>query len=104
MNKVLRVSAGVDVMVDVTDVPAALFAKEYVAAERYSHKLAPSMADEAAAERFHEAYDVTAGRSGFAGSGEWVYTSRATGQRFMVRAMANGRGFYGTSSLVKSLI
>lgn len=87
---------------------AAAFAKAYIAAHRNAYKAgcpAETPAEERAAQRFHGQYFLMETvRTGFAGSGEWLYAEhKALGEQgriFRFVSQPNGRGFYGTDHTI----
>lgn len=90
---------------------ATAFAKAYIAAHRNAYKAgcpAETPAEERAAQRFHGRYYLMQTvRSGFAGSGEWLYGEHVAtgeqGQTFCFVSSANGSGFEGTDHVVTVL-
>lgn len=86
------------------DEASVAFAKAYIASHKSAYKAgcpAETDAEQRAAERFHGRYYLAQTiRTGFAGSGEWLYMEHVAtgeqGQTFRFVSSANGRGFYGT--------
>ena len=63
----------------------------------------PSEKQEANSEAFWSAYSVETVRSGFAGSGERIYTSNKTGEKFSVSVNGNNRTFHGADHTIKKI-
>ena len=55
------------------------------------------------AEFLHANYEEETVRSGFAGSGTWIYTDKKTGEKFEVEGSPNGKGFYGIDYFVSKI-
>jgi hypothetical protein len=80
------------------------FAKEFAKAHKGDYKSdGPSEKDHQQNEKFHQKYERTHLKSGFAGSGEALYTHRQTGEKYHVHSQSNGKGFYGTDHRIIKL-
>jgi hypothetical protein len=83
---------------------AKKFAKDYVAANKGDYAQGgPSDKDEKNSEKFYSTYAMKTLKSGYAGSGEFVYTNKKTGETFKVIKSANGKGFHGTDHVIMKL-
>lgn len=80
------------------------FAKEYAAAHKGDYTQGgPSERHEKTKEKFYSKYSKKNHRSGFAGSGDDVYTHYDTGEKYQVSKSPNGKTFYGMDHHVKKL-
>jgi hypothetical protein len=103
MKLIGRITKGQPVYTtDDADAATVAFAKAYLASNRGPNRAGGSTpADEKAEERFHDTYHLAETvRSGYVGSGEWLYGARGTNETFRVVAHANGEGFWGTDTWV----
>ena len=90
------------------DEASTAFAKAYIAAHRNAYKAgcpAETPAEERAAQRFHGRYFLMQTvRTGFAGSGEWLYAEHVAageqGRTFRFVSTASVRGFYCTDHTI----
>ena len=77
-------------------------AKAYIKSRRGGAKVGgPSAADDKAAAAFKDRYTVVTTRSGFVGSGSWIWTDTVTGDRYDADARPSGRNFWGTDLWVR---